>query len=151
MSPTAAPSSASVSEATPLLNPTTTSEEEVHDAIYSRFTPARKRAIVALLAAAGFVPCKSIPHILESSLTAFATSSFSHRIARAFHTEDSGRLGFHAFHRQVTPSYLLNRSCLIPETVRRSPCHSSVTPLVTSGGLSIAVSVRATHPELLFS
>jgi hypothetical protein len=56
MTTTGAPSSVTVSEETPLL-PQSVVEAQVHDALYDRFTPAKKRTIVALCAWAGLVPC----------------------------------------------------------------------------------------------
>ena len=45
-------------EQSPLLAPETAAEAD-HNLIYSRFSPRRKRIIVALIAWACFIPCMS--------------------------------------------------------------------------------------------
>jgi hypothetical protein len=56
-------------ERTPLVRGTSAEEREqqAHDAVYDRFTPARKRTIVALCAWGSLVPCTSVAASVSAS------------------------------------------------------------------------------------
>jgi hypothetical protein len=85
------PNPTTVSEETPLLRQSVV-ETQVHDALYDRFTPAKKRTIVALCAWAGLVPCTlSMTAILYGGLK--KQQSPGVRLLHPSNTADCERLG----------------------------------------------------------